>query len=245
MGTKIAGSRQIKMMFSQIASNYDKVNRVISLGADMGWRHEAAKDCMVNRRSIRVLDVATGTGDLAIAIVDEARRRKKKASVAGLDFNEDMLKIAKKKIERRNMRSIELLTGDALSLQLKSGSFDVVTSGFALRNFDDLSQFIRESYRVLTPGGRIVFLDVSKPSNAFDSIFKFYYKTVIPMIGAKYNKDAYLYLVSSMMKFDKARLIDMTKSAGFRKVRLRNLTLGAAFILTGEKPRVRRARASD
>ena len=240
MEDRVTGSKQINRMFSKIAENYDKVNRIISLGADMGWRKEAARECMLSPNKLHVLDVATGTGDLAIAIVDEAKARRKRATVVGLDFNHDMLRIAKRKIERRGLKNIELVTGDALSLQLKGESFDVVTSGFALRNFDDLNQFVSESFRVLVPGGKIVYLDVAKPSNAFDSVFKFYYQTVIPMIGAKYNKDAYIHLVSSMMKFDKRALVVMARNAGFSRVKIRNLTFGAAFLLTGEKPKRKR-----
>ena len=230
-------SEENKRMFSLIAKNYDKTNRLISLGADSGWRKEAAKECSINKKSINVLDVATGTGELAISIVRQVEKDKRKVRVVGLDFNKDMLKIARDKIAKKGITDIDFIMGDALALDLGNGSFDVVTSGFALRNFDDLQQFMKESYRVLTPGGKIVFLDVAKPDNVFNKLFEKYYFKIIPLMGARYNRDAYVHLITTAWRFDKNRLLQMAKSAGFVDPKLRNLTFGTAFIFTAKKPK--------
>lgn len=230
-------SEENKRMFSLIAKNYDKTNRIISLGADSGWRKAAAKECSVNKRMIRVLDVATGTGELAFSIVHQMDRERKRAQIIGLDFNKDMLKIAKEKIARKKIKNIEFVIGDALALDLNNNAFDIVTSGFALRNFDDLQQFIRESYRVLLPGGKIVFLDVAKPDNVFNKIFEKYYFNIIPLLGAKYNRNAYVHLITTAWHFDKNKLPQMAKNVGFVQPKLRNLTLGTAFIFTAMKPK--------
>ncbi len=230
-------SEENKRMFSLIAKNYDKTNRLISLGADSGWRKEAAKECAIDKKSINVLDVATGTGELAISIVRQVEKNKRKVHVVGLDFNKDMLKIAKDKIAKKGIIDIDFMMGDALALNLCNSSFDVVTSGFALRNFDDLQQFMKESYRVLTPGGKIVFLDVAKPDNVFNKLFEKYYFNIIPLMGARYNKDAYVHLITTAWRFNKNVLSQMAKSIGFVHPKLRNLTFGTAFIFTANKPK--------
>ncbi len=230
-------SEKNKRMFSSIAENYDKVNRIISLGADIGWRKRTAQECLVGRKSAKVLDVATGTGDLAIAIAHEAKKMHKKVSVLGLDFNQDMLNIARSKVKRSKMKNVSLVQGDALDLELKAGSFDIITTGFALRNFDDLGAFIEEAYRVLKPGGKAAFLEVAKPDSVLGDMIKFYYFNVIPMIGSKYNKDAYVWLASSLWRFDKNLLMHLMKKAGFKNIKAKNLTFGVAFILTANKPK--------
>lgn len=230
-------SEENKRMFSLIAKNYDKTNRLISLGADSGWRKEAAKECVINKKAIRVLDVATGTGELALSIMRQVEKSKRKIHIVGLDFNKDMLKIAKEKVEKRGLRNIEFMMGDALALDLGNSTFDLVTSGFALRNFDDLQQFIKESYRVLAPGGKIVFLDVAKPDNVFNKIFEKYYFNIIPLMGARYNRDAYVHLITTAWRFDKSALPHMARSAGFVNPKLRSLTFGTAFIFTAKKPK--------
>lgn len=230
-------SNEIKQMFSKIADNYDKVNRIISLGADIRWRQRTAKECLDGLKSAKILDVATGTGDLAIALSNVAKMESKDVDIIGLDFNEDMLEIAKKKIKSSRIGNVKLVTGDALATKLSANEFDVITSGFALRNFDNLKDFLKESFRLLKPGGRIVFLDVAKPPASIGNVMQFYYFNVIPMIGAKYNKDAYVYLVSSLWKFDKRKLIQFAREVGFAHINLKNVTFGAAFIFSAKKPK--------
>ncbi len=234
-------SQEIKSMFSRIAHHYDKMNRIMSLGIDTLWRKRAAKESMLDRDTLQVLDIATGTGDLAIEICKEAKKEGKDVHVHALDFNEDMLKLAKKKLKKMSIRNVEVISGDALKTGFKERSFDVITSGFALRNFDDLGTFIMETKRVLKPGGKIVLLDVARPETKLLKFFQLYYFKIIPALGARYyNEDAYTYLVSSIWKFDKERLMKIVKDAGFRDPKITNLTLGAAFVLTATKPNVKR-----
>ncbi len=233
-------SNEIKQMFSTIADKYDKLNHMMSLGKDIGWRRKAARECLlINKDDIVILDVATGTGDLAISILDEAEKNSRKVKITGLDFNKDMLNVARKKIESWKIKNFDLIVGDALSLQLKNSSFDVVTTGFALRNFDNLNAFVEESYRVLKPGGKIVYLDVARPDTALLKLFQFYYFKIVPVIvaSANYNPNAYQYLFSSLWVFDKHKALELVKKAGFKKAVIKNLTLGAAFIIVAEKPK--------
>jgi demethylmenaquinone methyltransferase/2-methoxy-6-polyprenyl-1,4-benzoquinol methylase len=229
-------------MFSKIAHHYDRMNRIMSFGVDTIWRKHTAKETLlVGKGTLHVLDVATGTGDLAIAVCKEAKKRGKSVHVEALDFNEDMLKIARKKLKRMCIPNIRVVSGDALRTSYKERSFDVITSGFALRNFDDLEAFISETKRLLKPGGRIVLLDVAKPETKLLKFFQLYYFKVIPALGARYyNEDAYTYLVSSIWKFDKDRLMKIVRDAGFKDPRIDNLTLGAAFVLIATKPSTKR-----
>jgi demethylmenaquinone methyltransferase / 2-methoxy-6-polyprenyl-1,4-benzoquinol methylase len=231
-------SDEIKNMFSTIADKYDRMNHIMSMGKDMGWRRSAAIECLIGPDTLNVLDVATGTGDLALTIIWEGEKRDKKISITGVDFNKDMLRVAKSKIKKENINNIRLIMGDALSLQLKSGSFDVVTSGFALRNFDSLKSFIEESYRVLKPGGKIVYLDVARPDTALTKLFQFYYFKIVPVIvtSVDYNPNAYQYLFSSLWIFDKHKALELVKHAGFKDAKIKNLTFGAAFLITARKP---------
>ncbi len=229
-------SDQIKEMFSTIAKHYDTVNHKLSFGADIRWRKKAAAECCALARDrISVVDVATGTGDLTIAICEEAKRRNKSVEVLGMDFNEDMLSIAKQKVQEQGLTNVTFRVADVLVPTSPDNSYDIVTCGFALRNFDSLEKFVQESHRVLRPGGKIVFLEVARPTGAMSAFYKLYYFRIVPTIAAKYNSNAYQYLIDSLWKFDKNRLFKMVQEAGFKDVKLRNLSFGAAFILTATK----------
>ncbi len=234
----VKSGRELKMMFSSIAKSYDRMNHIMSLGADIRWRKRAAMECVDGYVNPRVLDAATGTGDLALAIAKEARSRGGSADILGLDFNEDMLNVAKEKIARSGFQ-IELVVGNTQSMNLDGSSFDVVTTGFALRNFDNLKSFVEESYRVLRPGGRIVFLDVARPDVALSRLFQFYYFKIVPVIvvGTRYSPEAYQYLFNSLWIFDKNNALELVKRAGFRNANIKNLSLGAAFMIVATKPR--------
>jgi demethylmenaquinone methyltransferase/2-methoxy-6-polyprenyl-1,4-benzoquinol methylase len=223
-------------MFSVIAKNYDKANSILSLGNDNLWRTYAAKECLKIGKNIKVLDVATGTGKLAFSIAKIAKNRGVRVSITGIDFNEDMLSLAKRKLKGADKEIIEFVIGDALSIKYKDCAFNVVTSGFALRNFDNLQNFINEAHRVLKPGGRLVLLDMAKPeAGLLNGIMRFYYFNIIPLIGAHYYKNAYIHLVNTVWEFNKEDLIKKVRHAGFKKIRIKNLTLGAAFVLTAKK----------
>ncbi len=230
-------SKENKRIFSDIAYNYDKVNRIISLGMDVGWRRKLARMCLDGKRDVRILDAATGTADIPIIITEEARISGKRAEIVGIDYTKRMLDVGRQKVRRNGFKNIKLMLRDAHSTGLKGNSFDFVTSGFALRNFDDLQKFLNESYRVLKPGGSIAFLEVSRPDSAISKISWPYYHIFIPFVGMLYSRKSYAHLVSTVWKFDRDKLQKMASRAGFTDMKVHKLFLSVAFILTATKPK--------
>lgn len=229
-------SKENQQIFTNIAGNYDKVNRIISLGMDIGWRRQLARICLNGKKDIRILDAATGTADIPIIITEEAEKASKKTDIVGIDYTKGMLEVGKQKIRKKGFRNIKLVLGDAHRTGMKSRSFDYVTSGFALRNFDNLQKLIDESYRVLKPGGSIVFLEVSRPEAGLGIISWPYYHIFIPLVGRVYNRRSYAHLVSTVWKFDKDKLQAMAKKTGFSDIKMHKLFLSVAFIFTAKKP---------
>ena len=231
-------SDRINELFSSISGKYDFMNHFLSMGIDKRWRAAAAAEAIKERRSYRILDVATGTGDLAIALAGEARRKGAAAKIAGMDFNTEMIRLAKQKISRFGLESEVLIEkGDAMKMKYKPCSFDVVVSGFALRNFDSLKVFSKELIRVLRPGGRFVLLDMAMPDSGISrSFFKADFK-VIKLIGSVVQKGAYSWLVSSVSEFDKKKFAGILEKEGFTGVGITNLTTGLAFFVSGTKPK--------
>src|SRR5436190_3953594 len=163
---------QVEAMFDRIASVYDLMNSVMTAGMHQRWRERAVDLAAVGPGS-RALDVATGTGDLAIAL------RERGADVVGVDFAEKMLEIA-----RRKEPAIEFRAGNALALDFADDSFDAATVGFGARNFDDLDQGLREMARVVRPGGRVVVLEITTPQRPpLSWFFRMWFDQVVPMIG--------------------------------------------------------------
>jgi demethylmenaquinone methyltransferase/2-methoxy-6-polyprenyl-1,4-benzoquinol methylase len=180
---------QVEAMFDRIASVYDLMNSVMTAGMHQRWR-ERAVDLAANPR--RALDVATGTGDLAI----ELQRRG--AEVIGVDFAEKMLEIA-----RRKAPGIEFRAGNALALEFEDNEFDAATVGFGARNFDDLDRGLAEMARVVRPGGRVVVLEITNPQKPpLSTFFHFWFDTLVPLIGRLAgDPDAYEYLPNSVKRF--------------------------------------------
>ena len=227
-------SREIDTMFSEIHKDYDRMNTIMSMGFDRRWRDEAAKESMINREGFRLLDVACGTGELAIRIEEIGRHLGKSIDIIGMDFNRDMLRIANGKLAD-GISGVSFERGDAIRMRYRSSSFDVVTSGFALRDFDSTERFAKESYRVLRRGGKIVLLDMSKPNSAVSDLFFKAYFGIMRLEGLFVNNDAYNFLVNSIKSFDIERFRGELEDAGFRRVRVRRLTFGVAFLITGYK----------
>ncbi len=219
-------------MFDEIAPRYDLLNRLLSFGVDRRWRRAAAEAALA-RGPRRILDVATGTGDLAILL----KRLSPEAEVVGLDFAPRMLRRARKKAARAGVE-LTLVEGDALAMPFPDGSFDALTVAFGFRNFADYEAGLREFYRVLAPGGRAVILEFPPPPRGtFGRLVRFYYHRVLPAVGGLLsgNPRAYRYLPESVERFpEPAQLVEMMAAAGFTpKVRL--LTGGLAGLFIGDK----------
>ena len=227
-------SEKVHRIFTNVAHNYDFVNSVFSLGTIILWRRIGAAESMVDKDRYGVLDIATGTGDLAFEILNESRKKGKDIKVTGTDFSEEMLDVARRKNRERNA-GIRFELGNAMNLKYRNASFDVVTSSFALRNVDNLERFASEAKRVLKPGGKFVFMDMARPDSWPARLFLKSFWTIIGAIGLLEDKEAYLWLVGSVNRFDKHRFFMILKDTGFRNVRMRSLPSGSAFMVTGNK----------
>jgi len=214
-------------MFDRIARVYDRMNSVMTAGMHHRWRARAVDLAQVGPGS-RALDVATGTGDLAIEL---ARRG---ASVVGLDFSDGMLELARKKAP-----GIEFVQGNALALDYPDASFDAVTVGFGARNFSDLGQGLRELARVTRPGGRVVILEITSPQRPpLSWFFRLWFDRIVPALGrVAGDSDAYTYLPSSVRRFPGPReLAAELTTAGLVDVRWVLTAGGIIAIHGGRRP---------
>ena len=211
--------KRIEAFFSRISRRYDLLNHLLSFGVDVLWRKRLADTVEMGP----VLDLATGTGDVARCV------RKKGFEVVGLDISMPMLKLAKKKL------SFSLVRGSALSLPFKSGSFGWVTVAFGLRNFPDPVLSLKEMRRVLKKNGGVSILEFTLPENILRYPYLFYFKKVLPLIGSILSDgEVYRYLPESVMSFPKGReLVDVIEGAGFRSVRYCSLSMGIVGLYVG------------
>lgn len=224
---------QVGEMFDNIAPVYDRLNDIMSFGIARTWRRAAVR--RVRRTDARrILDLATGTGDLAIALA----RRIPQARVTGGDISENMLglgcaKVAKAGLEER----VSLVVARAEELPFADAEFDAVTAAFGVRNFADLGRGLSEMARVLQPDGRVFILEFSTPrSKIFGALYRFYFHRVLPRIGGLISKDrrAYSYLPGSVSEFPAPEeFVRMMECAGFTGCRAESLTGGVAYIYTG------------
>ncbi len=226
---------QVASMFDNIAGKYDLLNRVLSLGIDKSWRKKAILKLKELHPNV-VLDVATGTADVALMIVDLLKPQK----VIGIDISKQMLEFGESKISAKGHNSqIFLELGDAEDLRFEDNSFDAITVAFGVRNFEDLDLGLREMYRVLKPQGRLVVLEFSKPTLfPFKQIYNFYFRYILPLIGRLTSKDtrAYSYLYESVQAFpDGILFLDHLKAQGFVNNKYESLTLGICTIYIGNK----------
>jgi len=223
----------VQERFDSIHRHYDLFNHLFSMGVDVGWRKAAAKEAMLDKKTFRVLDVATGTGDLAIAISRLASLEGKRALITGMDFNKPMLEHARHKTKAMDISGIKLEVGDALHIKHPKSTFDVVASGFAMRSFDSLDRFADEAYRVMKKGGKLVMLDMGRPDKPMPMMGAYF--RGINAVGGITGKPAYKWLTYSIMKFDKHKVAAIFAKHGFKNVKVRELRTGIAFIITANK----------
>ncbi len=221
---EINKKKQIKEMFNNIAPNYDFLNHFLSFGMDFYWRKKAVK--MIKNNPKKILDIATGTADFAIIA-----SKIKKASITGIDISNKMIEIGKKKIEKKGLeQKIKLQLADSENLPFPSNSFDAITVGFGVRNFENLNEGLSEIKRVLRPGGYLVILEPSTPELfPMKQLHKLYFKIILPFIGKLISKDkkAYEYLPKSVEAFPKKKIfIDILKKIGLKSCKHIPLTFG-------------------
>jgi len=225
---------QVQSMFNAISIEYDYINKLITFGNDIKWRKKVCEIAKENGPQ-SILDIATGTGDIALELANIEG-----AKIIGLDISEKMLDIGRKKIANQNLSDkIDLVLGDAENLNYSNSSFDTITIGFGVRNFQNLTKGLKESKRVLKENGKLIILESSVPKN---SIIKFFYfvisRVYIPFLGLVFSKDksAYNYLQKSAEKFPSGdQFIEILKDCGFKNIATMRQMLGATSIYVAQK----------
>ena len=226
---------QVTKMFDRIAPYYDLLNRVLSAGIDTLWRKKAISMLAAQKPGV-ILDIATGTADLAI----EAARTLRPKKITGLDISPNMLRIGEEKIRKKGLGDIiSLEVGDSENLRFETGSFDAVTAAFGVRNFENLLKGLTEMNRVLKPGGSVVVLEFSKPRVfPVKQLFNIYFKNILPVIGRLKSRDknAYTYLYESVQAFpDYENFSDILVKAGFKNPEYKVLSFGICCIYLAKK----------
>lgn len=228
----------IKSMFDSIAWRYDFLNHFLSFGIDRRWRKRAINEIAKQKKNPLILDIATGTADMAIASM-----KIEPAAVKGIDISEKMLELGRKKIEKLGLSGkIELFQADSENIPFEEDTFDAIMVAFGVRNFTDPLRGLCEMKRVLRDEGMVLILEFSKPSRfPFRNIYNFYFRFIIPILGKAFSGDkkAYSYLPESVMKFpDNENFMRLMKNAGFTETRQKKLTGGVASIYTGMKKKI-------
>ena len=225
----------VESMFDSIAWRYDFLNHFLSFGIDRLWRRRAIRVISRSFKNPKILDVATGTGDLAIAAM-----RINPSGITGIDISQKMLEIGKEKIEKKQLTGkIELMRADSEKIPFSDNTFDVSMVAFGVRNFADPLKGLTEMQRVIRNKGMIMVLEFSKPTGfPFRSVYNFYFRNILPFFGKLFSKEksAYSYLPDSVMKFpDNDEFLKLLAKAGFSDTKQIKLTGGVASIYTGTK----------
>ena len=224
----------VRSLFDSIAYRYDLLNHLLSGGIDFYWRRRAVEH-LKDLQPKRILDVATGTADFAIATL-----RLKPDEVIGVDIAEEMLNVGRAKLKKKGFDSVIILqTGEAEKLEFETAYFDAAIVAFGARNFEDLGKGLSEMHRVLRMGGKIVVLEFSRPRHfPFKQLYFFYFRRVLPLIGRMISKseEAYTYLPDTVMRFPEGdEFVAKLRKTGFESVSGDRLTFGIATIYTGVK----------
>jgi demethylmenaquinone methyltransferase/2-methoxy-6-polyprenyl-1,4-benzoquinol methylase len=232
--SNLSKKEQITQMFDTISGNYDGLNRVISFGIDVKWRKKVLQLVKATQPET-ILDIATGTGDLAILMAQTNASK-----IVGLDISSGMLEVGKKKIKEQNLESIiEMVLGDSEQMPFSDNYFDAITVSFGIRNFETLAKGLAEIHRVLKPGGIFVILETSVPvKTPYKQGYRFYTSTILPLIGKLFSKDrvAYGYLSESAAVFPYGeQLNNILRKIGFIDVKAMPQTFGVATIYSASK----------
>lgn len=231
----MAKKEGVKKMFDNIAPDYDKLNHILSLNIDKNWRKKAVRELADEAIPLNVLDVACGTGDFTIEI---ARKVPQGSTVVGVDISDGMIAVGLEKLAKLGIDAT-LKVADCEALPYEDNTFDRISVGFGVRNFEHLELGLSEMYRVLSHGGKLVILELSVPSNAFIRwCYKLYFLKILPFIGGLVSGDrsAYEYLPASVLRFPAPdKFMSIMKSAGFDVVEHRAMTLGVCRMYIGKK----------
>lgn len=226
--------QQVRKMFDNISKEYDGLNRVISFGIDVKWRKKVVAIVAKNKPE-SILDIATGTGDLAINMIETRAKR-----IVGLDISEGMLEVGKQKISKKSLdATIEMIVGDSENLPFKDSTFDAITVAFGVRNFENLEKGLSEILRVLKPNGTFVILETSVPTKTpYKQGYNLHTKHIMPFIGKLFSKDksAYTYLSNSASVFPFGEALNnILRNIGFINVEDFPQTFGVATIYKASK----------
>lgn len=222
-------------IFNEIAGTYDLLNHTLSLGIDIYWRNKLLKH-LPKKDSINALDLATGTGDVALTLIKDPRIKK----VTGLDLSKGMIDIGIQKVKKKGLdKKINLMIGDAVNIPAADDSFDLTTISFGIRNFSDPQKSLHDIYRVLKKDGRVMIMEFAIPSNPLvRAVYFFYFRYFLPKIGniVSKHKDAYTYLNKTVEQFPYGdEFLKLMQNAGFKNLRRESLTFGIAMLYIGDK----------
>lgn len=232
---KLEKEKKVHQVFETIYENYDHMNSIISFKRHIKWRKDVMNRMQVQQGS-KALDVCCGTGDWSFSLSEAVGIT---GQVIGLDFSENMLSIAKKRNEDANYSNLSFQHGNAMELPFEDNYFDYVTIGFGLRNVPDYMQVLKEMYRVVKPGGKVVCLETSHPTlPVYKQLYYFYFRYIMPLFGKLFAKSyqEYAWLQESAKDFpDKNELKKMFQQAGFTNIEIKGYTGGVAAMHMGEK----------